>query len=322
MRNFREKAIISFLIIAITGLCFGGCGEKKEEGAGDVGTRNTGTENESTENVGAKNSDTENESTENTGEGNTGTENENSGDSDVFRAVYLKNDRGDLFVNLENDTPFTGSLPEEIIDEEGKAITEDSMENGDVFLVYGDGVMLESYPGQYPGITRLERQESGNQELAEKYQDLIEQFLPEPDLSQPPQLSVAYRQPDAAVTVNITRGSYSWTVDQGNGEAESTIADAAHVLEWKDELIDLTLTEETELCLQFDAAPQSVEVVYWPVQERREVGTTGTYPEGEAAEVSENGEEFTFIGKPDQVYRVKAFWEQGQAEYGFYTVQK
>lgn len=241
---------------------------------------------------------------------------------DAMRAVYLRNDQGGLFVNLENETPFTGSIPEKIVDEEGNTITADEMENGDVYLIYGNGIMLESYPGQYPGITSLEREESRNQELAEKYQALLEEFLPEPDLSQPPQLSVDYMQPEAAVTVSITRGSYSWTVDKGNGEAENTIADSAHVLEWKEELIDLTLTGDTELSLQFELMPQSVEVVCWSVDERRESGASGDYPEGESVEVKKTEEGFSFTGKPDLVYRVTAVWEQGNAEYGFYTIEK
>lgn len=247
---------------------------------------------------------------------------ENSDDAMHFRAVYLKNDQGDLFVDLDAESPFVGTIPEEIVDEDEQPLTADSMENGDVFLVYGDGIMLESYPGQYPGITKLERQESGNREYAEKYQKLMDQIYPEPDVSEPPQLSVEYRQPEAVVIVNITRGSYNWNVEMENGETETTTADSAHVLEWKDERIDLVLKEDTELTLQFGREPESVEAVCWPVGERREAGTSEVYPVGEAVEISETEDGFTFVGRPGQVYRVKAYWEQGEAEYGFYTVKK
>lgn len=242
--------------------------------------------------------------------------------AEPMRAVYLKNDQGDLFVDLDTETPFTGTIPEEILDEDGQPVAEEAMETGDVFLVYGNGIMLESYPGQYPGITKLERQERANREYAEKYQELLDQFYQAPDTSEPPQLSVEYRQPDAVVNVNIARGSYQWSVEKDNGETEATVADSAHVLEWKDELIDLVLAEDTELTLIFDRQPQSVEVVCWPVSERREVGTSQGYPEGETVEVSETEEKVTLVGRPGLVYRVKACWEQGEAEYGFYTVQK
>lgn len=283
MRNLRWKAVISFLVIVVTGLCLGGCGGE---------------------------------------EANKDTAEKNSADETPLRAVYLKNDQGGLFVDLDNETPFVGNIPEEITDEEGQVLAPESMQNGDVFLVYGNGIMMESYPGQYPGITKLERRESANRKYMEKYQELMDQIFPKPDTSEPPQLSVEYRQPDAAVTVNITRGSYTWNVEKENGETENTTADSAHILEWKDELIDLTLMEEAELSLRFDRKPQSVEVICWPVGERRESGTSEIYPEGETVEVSETEEGFTFTGMPDKVYRVEASWEQGRVEYGFYTVQK
>ena len=76
-----------------------------------------------------------------------------------IQAVYLKNDNGELFVSIQNDNPFTGTIPEEIMDEDGNAITANELNSGDVLEVYGNGVMLNSYPGQYPGIPKHVRVE-------------------------------------------------------------------------------------------------------------------------------------------------------------------
>ena len=47
----------------------------------------------------------------------------------------------------------------------------------DVYLIYGDDIMLESFPGQYPGITNLVRKEQGNQEKADQYRQQLSSVM-------------------------------------------------------------------------------------------------------------------------------------------------
>ena len=77
----------------------------------------------------------------------------------TMQAVYLKKEDGNnIFVELENDMPFTGKIPqEELYDENGEKITEQDLNSGDVVNIYGNGIMAESYPAQYHGITKIER---------------------------------------------------------------------------------------------------------------------------------------------------------------------
>ena len=64
-------------------------------------------------------------------------------------------------------------------DENGKKLTEEDMTDGDVYLIYGDGIMLQSFPGQYPGITKMVRKEQGNQEKADHYRkELLSMMRP------------------------------------------------------------------------------------------------------------------------------------------------
>ena len=81
----------------------------------------------------------------------------------TMQAVYLKKEDGNnIFVELENDMPFTGKIPqEELYDENGEKITEQDLNSGDVVNIYGNGIMAESYPAQYHGITKIERTEQG-----------------------------------------------------------------------------------------------------------------------------------------------------------------
>lgn len=244
-------------------------------------------------------------------------------EEEVISAVLLLSNTGEeLFVDIENDNPFFGTIPEEILDENGDLITADEMNSGDLYLVYGNQIMTRSYPAQYPGIEKLVRRESANQEYIEKYQQLLDQFCPEPDTTQPPELSVDYRQPDALVTAAVAKGGYQWTVQKTEGEAESIIADSAHILDWGEELTRISLTEATDFGLLFTYNPQSVEVKRWPEKERRELRSLDTFSEGEIVETEENEDGFAFHGEPGYVYQIVGNWEEGTVEYGFCTEMK
>lgn len=72
-------------------------------------------------------------------------------------AVYFQADDGSwYFADLDTDTIFSGTIPDKLTDENGKKMTEADMQDGDVYLIYGDDIMLESFPGQYPGINSYE----------------------------------------------------------------------------------------------------------------------------------------------------------------------
>lgn len=89
-------------------------------------------------------------------------------------AVYFQGeDQGWYFADLDTETIFTGTIPDKLLDENGKKMTQEDMKDGDVYLIYGDNIMLESFPGQYPGIEKIVRKEQGNQEYAEKYRQQL-----------------------------------------------------------------------------------------------------------------------------------------------------
>ena len=66
---------------------------------------------------------------------------------------------------------------------------------GDFLQVEGDGIMLNSYPGQYPGISRIMRISGGTEADAEKFDEELSQILPEKDPSEIPFLNLCYTQP-------------------------------------------------------------------------------------------------------------------------------
>ena len=64
-------------------------------------------------------------------------------------AVYFQADVGSwYFADLDTDTIFSGTIPDKLTDENGKKMTEADMQDGDVYLIYGEANKLKSYPGQ------------------------------------------------------------------------------------------------------------------------------------------------------------------------------
>lgn len=299
----------AMMILGLTALlAASGCGQ---------GETDTG---EADKNAAAAQTDTEEQET---GSGEESGQEDADQTQEPLRAVYLKNDVGELFVALEQGTPFTGTIPDEILDEEGNRIAREELQSGDVLDVYGSGVMTNSYPGQYSGITKLVRVEQANQEDVDEYQELLDQFFPEPDTTQPPELSVTYRQPEAVVTAACMRGGYEWTYTDENGESVGSIADSSHVLTWEN-LPWLQMTEATEMTMVFTYEPDQAAVVRWEKDDQMEAQRPDStaVSEGEPVRVDETEEGFVFTAEPGYIYQVTGTWPEGNVEYGFGTAEE
>ena len=245
-----------------------------------------------------------------------------SDSGNTMQAVYLKKENGNsLFVNLEAEYPFTGTIPEgELYDEKGEKIKEQDLKNGDVVNIYGNGIMAQSYPAQYHGITKIERTKQASQKYTQKYGHYLDELFPEKDPAQLPYLNVCYTDELASVAVMIPEAlSYTWTYEE-NGERTTITTDAPHILQT--EPTEVTkLSEPLTMELQFDEKPDSVAILAW------EDSLLGQYQDGTAsipegtdikAEENENGN-FAFTAQPGYVYLVQGQWDNGTADYGFRT---
>lgn len=114
--------------------------------------------------------------------------------------AYVNGDQV-LFVDQETQTPY---IPTNIDDAKiiynGQEIDEDDLVAGNIVKVTGNGVMAESYPGQYPGIYQVEVVEQGSPADAEQYADIVDTVFAAPDQSQTPAGSLDYKTPDAQVS--------------------------------------------------------------------------------------------------------------------------
>ena len=241
----------------------------------------------------------------------------------ALKAGYLENEDGNsIYVNLTEEYPFDGNIPEgELYDEDGEKITQEDLNSGDVLNIWGNGVIAESYPAQYNGITKMERTEQSNQEYIDQYGHYLEELFVEKDPSELPYLNVCYRDELADATVMIPDPlSYTWTYTDESGESRTVTTDGAHVLHTEPVEVK-KISEPMTMELYFDEVPESVELLVWDDTLLGQYqDSADQIPEGTAVEVTKNGKgNLEFNAQPGSVYLVQGQWEQGTAEYGFWV---
>lgn len=241
----------------------------------------------------------------------------------ALKAVYLeKEDGNSIFVNLTEEYPFDGNIPEgELYDEDGEKITQEDLNSGDVLNIWGNGVIAESYPAQYNGITKMERTEQSNQEYIDQYGHYLEELFVEKDPSELPYLNVCYRDElaDAAVMIPDPL-SYTWTYTDESGESRTVTTDGAHVLHTEPVEVK-KISEPMTMELYFDEVPESVELLVWDDTLLGQYqDSADQIPEGTAVEVTKSGKgNLEFNAQPGSVYLVQGQWDQGIVEYGFWV---
>ena len=241
----------------------------------------------------------------------------------ALKAVYLeKEDGNSIFVNLTDEYPFDGNIPEgELYDEDGEKITQEDLNSGDVLNIWGNGVIAQSYPAQYNGITKMERTQQSNQEYIDRYGHYLEELFVEKDPSELPYLNVCYTDELAAAAVMIPDPlSYTWTYTEESGESRTITTDAAHVLQTEPVEVK-KISEPMTMELQFDEVPESAELLVWDdTLLGQSQDSTDQIPEGTAVEVTKNGKgNLEFTAQPGSVYLVQGQWDQGTVEYGFHV---
>lgn len=245
---------------------------------------------------------------------------------DVVSMAMVAYANGDqvLFVDQETQTPY---IPTEIDDAtityNGQDIDEDDLVAGNIVKVTGNGIMLESYPGQYPGITKVEVVEQGSPADAEQYADIVDTIFAAPDQSQVPAGNLEYKTADAQVSVALEpyEFDWEWKTDDGNtstSDVEGFAADGNGVI--AETIVDARIAEPTEAFAAFSVNPTSVEIERTPLAKG---GKPAINPQVEdetvPCTVGEDGAVSLTI-EPGFLYELKATFPQGEAEYAFYTV--
>ena len=217
-------------------------------------------------------------------------------DEFVSTAMVVTLGNGELlFVDQDTETPYYPTLPENAPE----------LAAGNIVRVSGNGVMLESYPAQYPGITGVEVVEEGTPADAEKYDELVAQLWQPKDPSEPPYATVEYTTELAAVSLMPTSCGYIWTYEL-DGEEQTVAVDTLAPTDYAtDELADASLKEPAQVTVNFDVDASGIEVTRW--------SESALDAEGEKVEV----EGFSFTVDPGYRYAIFATFDAGEATYAF-----
>lgn len=239
----------------------------------------------------------------------------------VFKntAMYVPYGDGQyILVDQDTGSIFTVTIPEAIYGIAGDKIAPDALQKGNIVEITGNGTMLYSYPGQYPGVTEIRVIREGTPADADAYQSIVDQIYTTPDPAEPSVLNAEYRTPLAAVAATVTRGGYEWEYTDEKGETVSTVACGAHVLQWR-EMNALALTEPTSVTLRFfPYAATAVNAVRWPVS-LYGLESGDRVPEGESVAVTAADGAFVLKAEPGYVYSITGIFEQGNVKYAFLT---
>ncbi|MEY8459756.1 hypothetical protein AALA69_01305 [Eggerthellaceae bacterium 24-137] len=237
--------------------------------------------------------------------------------------AYVNGDQV-LFVDQETQTPY---IPTNIDDAkiiyDGQEIDEDNLVAGNIVKVTGNGVMAESYPGQYPGIYQIEVVEQGSPADAEQYAEIVDTVFAAPDQSQVPSGSLEYKTPDTQVSVILNPYEFEWQWKTDDGQTSTTevdgfAADGNGV--FSENVIDTRVASATDAFIAFSVNPTSVEIERTPLAKDSQPQID---PASEDADVpSTLGEDgaIALSIEPNYLYEVKVTFPQGEAAYAFYTL--
>lgn len=236
--------------------------------------------------------------------------------------VIASDEAGLLFVDTETETPYTpGDLAQaRIVGADGEEISASDLARGNLVRVVGNGIMLESYPAQYPGISEVEVLKTGSAADADPYNELVAQVRPTKDPAEPPYAALSYRTDDAAVTVALTLVSSTWQ----DGEDATGERPAPAVALAPDALADARIPHALEATVELDTPATAVRAVRWNESDlARAAEASGGYTALEENQPSEEVVVSTADGaasltiEPGWRYVLTAEFADGEATYAF-----
>lgn len=240
-----------------------------------------------------------------------------------------------LFVDQDTQTPYIPTnLEDAAITSDGQRTDASELEAGNVVRVTGDGIMLESYPGQYPNIFKVEMLEKGSPADAEQYSELVSEIFAPADPAQVPTGSLSYTTDLAQVSVVLSPVSWEWNYPAtDSGTAGTSSSDNAR-LPWSTDgrlasgVDDARIPQQLQAAATFSVKPESVSVQRMPLimaDVTADSADPGAhYVAGD--EQASQGVDFELVDgtpafpiEPNYLYMLKVDFANGHVEYAFYT---
>lgn len=231
-----------------------------------------------------------------------------------------------LFVDQKTGAPYFPTLIDDaVVTENGVEIDADDLVAGNIVQVTGNGIMLESYPGQYPGITEVEVISQGTPADADQYADLVAEVIATPDPSAVPTGSVEYTTDLAQTSVMLNSFDYNWVVPMdgaANNELnlDGSAFDASGAI--NSDVVDARIPGAIEAVAGFSMKPINVVVERTPLTSSGDAAPT-VNPDAEDEMVTsalQGDGTAAFTIEPGYLYEINVDYDQGEANYAFYTL--
>ena len=178
--------------------------------------------------------------------------------------------------------------------------------------------MLASYPGQYPGVTKIKVVKDGKASDADQYQDILDEFWPKKDPAERPYLNIEYTASYGRVSAVAACGGYSWSYADEDGIEQNETADSLAVTQWK-ALPVMNIDETTDMNLYFDTEPEKVTATAFSAE------LSGESDPGTGAETDVEEKDGTYVLKDvqkDMIYLIRGECGNGWVEFGFEVESK
>lgn len=224
-----------------------------------------------------------------------------------------------LFIDRDTESPYYPGLDTaRIVDADGNETSADALASGNVVRVTGNGIMLESYPGQYPGITDVEIVDEGAPDDLEPYADMISELNVERDPAEPAQATVEYRTEQAVVSLMPQTNGYTWSYEE-NGEGVTVTADVADPVQVKaDDLIDAQVDGPTDATVSFDVPASDLHVTRWSEADIAGAADPNSISlPGEDVQVTASDGAYALTIEPGYRYFFEATFDAGTVGYLF-----
>lgn len=242
---------------------------------------------------------------------------------EASQAIVLHVEDGTaLFADKDNQGVYVPGLPtDQIFGLDGDVISVDQLKPGNIVEVIGNGIMLESYPGQYPGITRIVVLEEGTPDNIAPYEEVIGQVFAESDPYAVALGHVSYLTDQANVSVMLNPVSSTWdTADGFRAVVDGVAIDSDGIV--LEGVSDARIANAEKATVGFDKPLTDIQITVEPITKtadgKMQVATDAKdlQPVG----VEQTGEkEATFTMEPGNLYTINGFFDGGNATYVFYT---
>ena len=297
MRRTFPLALVSAVVLAVAFTALAACSHAAERGLPAEGASGAGS-TDSTANEGGR----------------------------TFESTAMVVTFGDgeiLFVGEDDGPYYPGLDSAEIIGIDGTPIAASDLVAGNTVRVTGNGIMLESYPGQYLGVIKVEVIDEGAPEDAAQYDYIVAEIWQPRDPSEPANAQIEFRTDLAIVTMAIDRLSLTWDSEEEENGARMTVhSDGVHPTQISPDVIATAIIEvPVEATISFDVPAKSIYVERWTeaaIEEAVQAGEGAELDlEGESVDVMFANGVGTFEIEPGWCYWVHAFFDDGDVEYAF-----